>query len=365
MLRIALAAVAVSCFASQACAADDPRQILGAVRAPVVANGINDSGWVKIGGVDQWISMRGRHKDAPILLFLHGGPGFTSIPNSWLFMPEWDEFFTVAQWDQRGAGKTFARNPADSVASTMTLDRMVADAEEVAAYLRRTYHRRKIVLVGHSWGSVLGLTLAKRHPDWFYAYVGIGQAIDFPESERRGYEETLRRARAARDDKAVSELAAIAPFPNPGDSARTLKDLPTERRWLAHFGGAVWNGTEGAYDDVGKLSPDYSDSDLAARESGLGFSLKALWPQLANVSFESDVRFGCPLLFLEGRHDLVANTSVFSAWYDRVRAPRKRVVWFEDSAHMVFEEEPGRTLEALVDNVLPLTEEGAARPRRR
>jgi pimeloyl-ACP methyl ester carboxylesterase len=319
------------------------------------ADGIDTGAFVRIGGIPQWISVRGRNRDAPLLLFLHGGPGFTSIPSSWEYLTPWESYFTVVQWDQRGAGKTYGATAPEKIAPTMSLERMVNDAEEVAAYLRRTYHRRKIVLVGHDWGSVLGAMLARRHPDWFYAYVGMGQVVDSQRGESIGYKTTLAAARAADDGTAVRELEAMAPFPDPLHPERGLRDLEKERHWLTRFGGYVRGAGLAADDDFAKLSPDATPEDLKAREAGLGFSLKALWTPLSRVSFWTAPRFGCPVIFFEGRHDLATPAALLTDWFPRVVAPYKRLVWFPDAAHMVYEEEPARVLVALVDDVLPLT----------
>ena len=327
----------------------------GALQSAELADGIDREGLVRIGGIDQWISVRGRHRDAPLLLFLHGGPGFVSTPNAYYFMGGWTEYFTVVQWDQRGAGKTYAANDPAAVRPTMTLERMVADAEDVVRYLRRTYGDRRIVLVGHSWGSYLGLTLARRHPEWFYAYVGIGQVIDFPRSERLGYEATLSAARRAGDVDAVRELQAMAPFPDPRDPAATLRKLPRERHWLARYHGSVFHGDEGLYDAIGEVGPDYGPKDRQAWDAGLGFSLPALWSQLGRIDLEDVDRLELPVVFLHGRHDVNVSAQVLEQWYGRLHAPSKALVWFDDAAHLVVEEAPGKTLVTLVDDVLPLT----------
>lgn len=364
MLRLLAAASLISALALVAPAAQaapaDARAILGDIRKAATArDGIDDAGFVTIGGIRQWVSVRGRHKDAPILLFVHGGPGFTSIPSSWFAMQGWDEYFTIAQWDQRGAGKTYAANPPEAVAPTMTKERMLADAEEVVGHLRQTYGRRKIVLMGHSWGSILGMMLAQKHPDWFYAYVGMGQAIDFPRNEALGYQATLAAARADRNETAVRELEALAPFPDPANPARNLQNLETERKWLAHYGGAVWTGSESGFGHLGRISPDYSDADNAARDDGLGFSLTALWSAVGSTDFSRLNRLDLPVVFLHGRHDTNVSATLLGEWFGRLHAPSKKLVWFEDSAHVPFEEEPGKTLVTLVQDVLPLTRPGA------
>lgn len=332
----------------------DPHAVLREARQFLGKDAVHDDRFVRIGGIEQWISVRGRHRDAPILLFLHGGPAFTTIPNSYLYTAEWQEYFTVVQWDQRGAGKTFGRNP-DLPASSLSIERMLKDAEDVAAYVRQTYGRKKIVLVGHSWGSILGLMLAQRHPDWFYAYVGFGQATDAHQSEAMGYQATLAAATAAHDSEAIKELKAIAPFPSPRDPMADLAHLGTERKWLGKYGGAVWRTSEAALDRAGLLSPDYTAADWDARGKGLDYSLGALWPAITRVNLSTIKRIDCPVILFEGRHDLNVNAQLAERWLQQLQAPVKKLVWFEDSAHMVFEEEPGKTLVTLQREVLPLT----------
>lgn len=357
---VALAALwsVASVFPQRANAAEtvDPRAVLRDAREFLGPDAIKDDQFVRIGGIEQWISARGRHRAAPMLLFLHGGPGFTSIPNSYLFTAEWQEYFNVVQWDQRGAGKTFGRNPG-LPASSLTIERMLKDAEEVAAYVRKKYGRRKIVLVGHSWGSILGPMLAQRHPDWFYAYVGFGQATDAHKSEAMGYRATLAAAVAAKDGEAIEELKAVAPFPDPHDPMADLAHLGQERKWLAKYGGAVWRTTEAALDRAGSISPDYTAKDWSDRSEGLDYSLEALWPAITRVNLFTIKRLNCPVILFEGRHDLNVNAELAERWLRQLQAPVKKLIWFEDSAHMVFEEEPGKTLVTLQREVLPLTRE--------
>ena len=131
--------------------------------------------YVKIGGIDQWIQIRGEDRGNPVILFVHGGPGRSTIPISSGWQP-WERYFTVVQWDQRGAGRTF-RMTGEPIAATMTLAQMTQDGVEVAEYLRAHLHKDRIILIGHSWGSFLGIHIVKRRPDLFHAFVGAGQLV--------------------------------------------------------------------------------------------------------------------------------------------------------------------------------------------
>lgn len=335
----------------------EPNEVIAAARKIVTGDSVQFEGAIRLGGIEQWISIRGRHRRNPILLFIHGGPGFTSIPASWYYQSGWEEYFTVVQWDQRGAGKTYAINDLEPMRSTMTIERMAADAEELAKYLRASYGKRKIVLMAHSWGSVLGVILAQRHPDWFYAYVGVGQAVAMARSEALGYRSTLAAARADGNKQAIADLERMAPFPDLENPQRTLDQLEKERHWLTYYNGYTWHNGDGHDGAIGQLSPDYSTADRKARSRGLDFSLSTLWPALLEIDFLKKTGFGCPVVSFQGRHDLTTSKTLLAEWYAQIKAPKRTLIWFEDSAHMVIEEEPAKVLHHLVKDVLPLTQE--------
>ena len=169
--------------------------IIAAARKIMTPNGVERLEKVRIGGIDQWVSIRGTDRRNPVVLYIHGGPGYVSIPMSWWFSRGWEEYFTIVQWDQRAAGKTHLLTDAATIAPTLTREKMIADTEEMAAWARKEFGKDKIFVLGHSWGSFLGLQLAKRHPEWLYAYIGVAQLIDGPENERRGWRFAMDAAR--------------------------------------------------------------------------------------------------------------------------------------------------------------------------
>jgi proline iminopeptidase len=354
-VRASLAIAALSLTPAMA-AAQTPNEIFADARKLVTKDAVQDVGLVPIGGINQWMSVRGRHRDNPILLWIHAGPGFTMSPVSYYFMRDWEEYFTVVQWDQRGAGKTYAANDPAKVRPTMSIKRMVDDAEEVAAHLRRKYGKRKIVLMAHSFGTIVGLQLAQRHPDWFYAYVGTGQFINFQQSEAEGYRATLADARAANNKQAIDDLTRMAPFPDPAHPERNLQNLGVERKWLAAYGGYYWPSGEGSYVKIAQMSPDYTAAEFKTMMGeAQAFSDKALWGEMGTIDYSKAVSFGLPVVMLQGRHDRATSAALVADWFGRVKAPSKKIVWFEDSAHMAFEEEPGKMLVSLVEFVRPLT----------
>lgn len=353
MSKIVAAALLCLALAGTASAAT-PGETFAGTRRIVTSGAIQTEEFVTIGGIKQWISVRGRHRDNPILLFLHGGPGFTVSPVAYHYMRDWEEYFTVVQWDQRGAGKTWQANDPAALSPTMTIDRMVDDAEELATYLRATYGKKRIVLMAHSFGTILGTRLAQRRPDLFHAYVGMGQFVDAARSEKMGFEATLAAARASGNTKAVAELEAIAPFPDPTRPERNMQNLGKERFWLATYGGYYWRGM-GHFNEIAAMSPTYNADDLKARDAAQGFSIQRMWDALGKVNLTGETNFRCPVLIFQGRHDLGTSATLAGEWFASLKAPSTQIVWFEDSAHMVYEEEPGKLLVTLVEKVLPLT----------
>jgi proline iminopeptidase len=334
----------------------DAVKIIADMRRIVAPQGIEQTRAVRIGGIVQWISVRGTDRRNPVLLFLHGGPGYVAMPTSWYFQRGWEEYFTIVQWDQRGAGKTYAANDPAKVAPTLTRARMLQDAEEMVAFLRKEFGKERIFVLGHSWGSSLGIQLARRHPDWLHAYIGIGQITDGMESERRGWRFALDAARRAGNEDAIRDLESIAPYAAPGKPL-ALKDLYLQRKWLGRYGGAMYGRTgsdaEGA---AAKLAPEYTDADLRTMWDATAFSSSRMLTDVLAQDFSTYTAFDCPIVIFNGRHDYNVSSSATAEWFAKVKAPAKQLVWFENSAHEIFNEEPGKTLVSLVRYARPFAE---------
>lgn len=329
-------------------------RLLGAADALTAPGSIDTLERVELGGIPQWISVRGLDRQNPVLLYLHGGPGFPAMPASHRWQGPWEEYFTVVQWDQRGAGKTYAANDEAAVRPTLTVPRMIADAEELVRHLRARYGQEKIVLLGHSWGSVIGVELARRHPEWFHAYVGLGQVVDVAGQERLGYEALVDSATRARDTVALRELRALAPYPGP-EGTTPVEKLYAERKWMRAYGG--YNHRQPGDDHYGALvamSPAYTDAEVEAFGPAIEFSFRALWPEVQRHAIWDVTELGVPVVLLQGTHDLTTPLALVERWYARLRAPSKALVRFERSAHMIMMEEPGKLFLHLVQDVRPL-----------
>lgn len=330
--------------------------IIANARKIVTPNGVERLEKVRIGGIDQWVSIRGADRRNPVLMYIHGGPGYVSIPMSWWFTRGLEEYFTVVQWDQRAAGKTYLLSDPAKIAPTLTPERMIADAEEMAAWARKEFGKDKIFVLGHSFGSFLGLQLAVRHPEWLYSYIGVCQLIDGPESERRGWQFAMDEAHRTGNAEAVHELEAIAPY---GASGRTIpiKDIYVERKWVSYYGGVMaYRHDNSADGDLAQLSPDYGDQEINHIWDGNKFATPYLLPEVIALDLTKTNELAVPLILFEGRHDRTVNSDVAAAWFDKVKTPEKHLVWFEHSGHMPMTEERGKFLLSLVRYARPIAE---------
>lgn len=365
MIRMALAAIGLATSASaQNAPPADPyapaRAIIGDVQRIVTPDGVDDQFVANIGGIPQAVSVRGADRSNPIILFLHGGPGAVEMPMAWSFERPWEDYFTVVQWDQRGAGKTYALSDPAQVAPTMTLARYRDDTIELIDLLRKKYGKQKIILVGHSWGSFLGLAVAIERPDLLYAYVGIGQVIGWRENEKIGFDWTLAEARRRHDEKAVRALEAMQPYPRPGPLK--IEDADGWRKYAITYGSlAADRDNADFYFDAAKLSPEYTPADRQAWDKGSAFTVHTLWPRLSDKSFADVHRLQVPVVLFLGRHDHTATPSLAAEWLGQLSAPSKKLVWFEHSAHLPMMEEPGRTFAALLEYVRPLAAENVTK----
>jgi pimeloyl-ACP methyl ester carboxylesterase len=207
-LRIMLLGVVALSHSYPALAQSTPAQTLP--NHPVKP--IREEMFVRIGAIDQWITIKGDDRNNPVVLFLHGGPGETWSPFPDAMFGVWEKDFTLVQWDQRGAGRTYSKN-GPSIEPTMTIERMVQDGIEVSEFLAKHLNKKKVIIVGGSWGSILGIYMVHRRPDLFYAYMGIAQMVNVRKNQSASYARVLELARASSDQQAVGELEKIGPMP--------------------------------------------------------------------------------------------------------------------------------------------------------
>jgi proline iminopeptidase len=300
--------------------------------------------------------------DNPILLWIHGGPGVAFIPLAGAFQGPLEKHFTVVQWDQRGAGKTYASNDKQLQRETMTIPQMEQDALDVVNYLRHRFQRDKIVVLGHSWGSVLGLRLAHEHPELIDAYVGVGQLVNAQRNRDVMYHDALAEARVRRNENAITDLESVAPYPPPRLSFR--KDSIVNQ-WAGELLGP--RTSRAAFTNVRRLlldlvsAPEYSLADDYAFVRGQQLSLNLFLPQMMDLDLTTlGLDFRIPMFFFEGRQDPFCRPSLIWEYNNTIRAARKELIWFENAGHFPFYDQSQQFADLLSQRVLPF-----AAPRRK
>jgi pimeloyl-ACP methyl ester carboxylesterase len=306
---------------------------------------IQEERFVKLGGIKQWITIRGENRANPVLLFVHGGPGDAQSGLQSIYAV-YEKDFTVVQWDQRGAGKTYAINPN----SPPEPERVELDGIELAKYLCRYLGKKKILVLGHSWGSYLGVGMVQRRPDLFVAYIGTGQVGSWRANVQTQFNFLLAKARAANDSKRVKQLEAIG-TPDPTDaqqyfswwSMRNPYMSPDDARWFEELGRIV------------KSNPEFTAEYMKTLGEGMNYSgHTTLSAMLATELPTTASRLKIPFFLIQGKEDMVTPTSVAVKYFNVVRAPEKKLILIEHAGHFALVTHREEFLAALVKYVRPL-----------
>lgn len=312
------------------------------------AAGISELTKYRINGVWQWVFIRGGNAENPLLLYLHGGPGAAEMFNR-AAQATLEKHFIVVNWDQRGAGKSYAN---DIPLNTMNVGQFLSDALTLVSLLRERFGKDKIYLMGHSWGSLLGMLMIREHPELFLAYIGLGQVVNFGRGELISYEYTLDQARKNHNRVAVRELGKIGPPPYQSG----INGIAVQRKWLSRFGG-VSHRRSSIPVIIRRIisSKAYGVSDFIRFFKGIQFTLKksGMIRELYGYDLFSLIpEVNVPLYFLAGRYDYNTPWKLVEEYCRHVRAPIKKLIWFEHSAHSPNIEEKDKFCSVLIDEVL-------------
>jgi pimeloyl-ACP methyl ester carboxylesterase len=347
-MRLAAIAVAVS-LAYPALAQDVAGEALPArARERVTAEM-----FVRIGGIEQWITIKGDDRDNPVVLFLHGGPGDALSPFADSMFAGWEKEFTLVQWDQRGAGRTYGKS-GPSIEPTLTIERMVQDGAEVAEFLVKYLHKKKIIIVGGSWGSILGIHMAHAQPDLFYAYVGMAQVVNIRKNLPASHARLLELARASGDQEAITELTTIGP--PPWDSL--VPKWRVFRKWELSY--QKKRATASLAPQI--LSPAYASPEERAQYAAADdFNFEHFWgltmsgPLLSDDLAALGTDFAIPIFIVQGQEDLTALPALAKAYFDSIKAPRKQFYLVPGTGHEPSAAQLDLTRKVLIEQVRPLT----------
>jgi len=278
---------------------------------------------VKINELEQGLLIRGRNVNNPILLILHGGPGAPHIGYTRQYQKELEKNFIVVNWDQRGSGMSYYKGMSEE---NMNLEQFISDSCEVVKYLLDKFSKKKLVLMGYSWGSILGMNLIKRYPQYFEMYFGMSQVVDTEKSTELIYKKIIRITK--NNEKLREKVKNIDIF-NPLEARTKLQQIAFE--------------LGGMHTDL-NLAPkliklcgclgEYNQQDLKILDECMAFSGKCLFNEIGKVKLMQQIAsVEVPVCFLMGANDLVTSPETAQEYFQKIKAPKKEFIMFENSAH--------------------------------
>lgn len=317
-----------------------------------IPGSISEKIFVDLNGIRQGMFIQSANPSNPVLLFLHGGPGMPFFFINETYPTGLERDFTVVWWEQRGAGLSFS---SDIPPESMTVDQMIADTIAVADYLRKRFNQDKIVLMGHSWGSFLGIQVAQRAPDRFRAYVGMAQVSYQLKAEvvARNYLVDFYRTQG---DAAMLRRLEAAPV--------SLNEGPSEN-WMALRDEAMHRAGVGTTRDMDSVitgvflrswrSPAYTILEKINIWRGKVSSRRYLWDKVLHTDLvERIILLEIPVYFFVGQHDYTTGYGLARDYFQKIKAPLKGFYTFNSSAHSPLFEEPQRARKILREDVLAL-----------
>lgn len=312
----------------------------------IIPGSIAEIGYLNLGGLDQWVMIRGVSVANPLLILLHGGPGFPEMRLLRYFNAPLESNFIVVYWEQRGTGKSFN---SEIPQSSMCVEQFIGDLDELVDAMRKGFGKDKVALYGHSWGSALGVLYAARFPEKVAVVAGAGQIGDWPASENICYDFTIAEAERRGNRKALQELRAIGPPPH------TARNVIVQRKWLTRFVGMVRGMSMWRFSRIIISGPESSIFDLPNILRGTRFSTYAMWEEVSALNLLNAAPvLEMPVFFFIGRHDHVIAPKKSVAYFEMLSAPSKRLLWFEESGHEPPFEEPEKFNAAMADLVRPI-----------
>lgn len=299
--------------------------------------------YVPINGIDQYLFHSGTKYDNPVMLFLHGGPGSVESIFAYAFQEKWEDIFTVVHYDQRGAGKTLTKNPD----KYPTIDLLIKDLFEIIQYLKKKYNKEKIILLGHSWGSVLGSTFIKQYPEEVAYYIGVGQVVCMLENERVGYEKVKELILQANDKKSLKKLEAIGDYPGDKFDNKCFKKCMKIRRLQSKYNLAV--NMDLSICRTAFKSPIFRLSDISAMIKGIKANEKTLdYLGAFNLNSQS-AEYKVPIYYILGGDDWQTPYVLAEEYFNKIDAPYKDFYLIPNAGHVTMLDQPQLFFDALVE----------------
>lgn len=303
----------------------------------VAQHSVRAAKFVTIGGIEQWITIRGQQNNLPLLLIIHGGPGDAQSPYTDVYA-DYEKKFIIVQWDQRGAGKTYGKYHLQT--PNLTIAQLVRDGIELAAYLKKQFKGNDLIVLGHSLGSVIATGMVTERPDLFKAYVGTGQVASWAESVYWLFDFMKRKAIESNDSALLDELNKIG-TPDPKNADQFFHFTQKRRKYLV-AADTSWFGT------LRKEAKKLEKQDSNNLDSGMIFSGRVLLPyQLEEQLSTKSLKFRVPYLVIQGKDDLFTPTEPVVNYFDKITAPGKKMVIIENAGHFALVTHKNRFVEEI------------------
>ena len=304
-------------------------QLMAATPKIAKENSIAELRKVQLNGRKEWISIRGENRNNPLLLFLAGGPGGSQLAAARYELAELEKDFVVVNWEQPGSGKSYSAIPKKQ----LTPEIYVQDGTALVRSLLKEFRQEKVYLVGESWGSALGIFMAKEQPELYHAFMGTGQMVAFEETEKIDYALAMKLAKENGDQKIVDSLRKNGQPPYYGKSVTTKSAV-----YLNYLSQRMARNPEiqnPGFQTIRDLSAkEYGILDKVNYLRGILQTFNQVYPQLYEIDLRKDyAKLDIPVYFLLGKHDLNAPRSLAEDYYDKLAAPEKEIIWFEHSGH--------------------------------
>lgn len=344
MVLVSLAAVVTS----QLSAATPP---ISDAQGNVLPGSIATLEKVELNGSEQWISIRGKDMNKPVLLFLSGGPGGSQLVTARRTLARLEDHFVVVNWEQPGAGKSF-----DAVdRKSLNPERYISDGIALVKVLLERFDEEKVYVLGESWGSTLGIWMVQRSPELFHAFIGTGQMVSFLETDKLCYEFALGVIERRGDTKKVEQLKKQGPPPYYGSNVAMQEAAFLMETF--NYMNADPNIDDDGFNTFQDLAgPEYGLYDKLNWFLGALETMNVVYPQLWEVDFRKQaVQLDVPVYFLIGRHDVNAPPVLTEDYFQQLSAPVKKLIWFERSGHNPWVTESDEFVDAVVNTVLAET----------
>lgn len=294
---------------------------------------------INLGNVDQAVFIKGNDRAKPLLLILHGDPGFSDFYLWQTYNQPLENDYTVVTWDQRGTGLSYH----DSIpVASMTFDQIALDVHELTLFLKKLFSQDKLYLIGYSGGSISGVKAFTNHPEDYKAFISVGQVVDGMKNEQLSLQYTIAQAKKVNNQQALNELRDIAKhYPAKGKGA--MANLKKQRAWLRYYNGDLCRGTSMNELFAGLNPTVMKPYNQTLTDKGGRFSMETMWDQVIAVDFlTTKLEFKLPVYFVVGRCDYNAVHTLVDQYYRKIRAPRKQLIYFEKSGHYMPFTEPDK-----------------------